>query len=158
MVMDETMLKHKMNDSKFDRKMAEFFRRCKEQNLKVTPQRTEVYKALICSDDHPSAETVYNRVKKLLPNISLDTVNRTLITLSKIGAAFIVEGSGDVKRFDGNLDGHQHFKCVKCKRIIDFRHEPFDNVDVPKELGENVKVLRMCVYAEGICGICIADG
>ncbi|MCD4830378.1 MAG: transcriptional repressor [Anaerohalosphaeraceae bacterium] len=155
--MDETFLRHKMADTEFDKKMASFFLRCKEQGLKVTPQRTEVYKALLTSKDHPSAEVVYGRVRGVLPNISLDTVNRTLIMLSKIGAAFIVEGSGDVKRFDGNLDGHQHFKCVKCKRIIDFRHKPFDNVDVPEGLGENVKVLRMCVYAEGICENCIAN-
>lgn len=41
--------------------------------------------------------------------------------------AFIAEGSGDVKRFDGNLENQQHFKCIKCKKTIDFHHEPFNN-------------------------------
>ncbi len=31
---------------------------------------------------------------------ALDTVNRTLLTLRDIGAAFVVEGCGDAKRFE----------------------------------------------------------
>jgi Fur family peroxide stress response transcriptional regulator len=65
-----------------------------------------------------------------------------------------VEGSGDAKRFDGGLDEHQHFKCVKCKRVIDFFHEPFKNIEVPQELEEMFVVLRKSVYLEGICDLC----
>ena len=122
--------------------------------LKVTPQRMAVYKTLIESKEHPSAETVFQKVRKVLPNISLDTVNRTLLTLSEVGAAFVVEGSGDAKRFDGNLRSHQHFKCIKCKRIIDFCHKGFENIKVPVAIGEKYTVLRKTVYLEGICNLC----
>ena len=135
-------------------KMETFERKCRKAGLKVTPQRSAVYKALVRSKEHPSTEMVYKRVKRVLPNISLDTVNRTLLTLSEIGAAFVVEGSGDAKRFDGNLEGHQHFKCVKCKRIVDFYHKPFENIKVPASIGKKFKVLRKSVYFEGICDIC----
>jgi Fur family peroxide stress response transcriptional regulator len=128
---------------------------CRQKQLKITPQRVEVYKALMASDEHPSAEAVYKKVKKNLPNISLDTVNRTLNTLSLIGAAFVVEGSGDVKRFDGNLENHQHFKCVKCKKIFDFQCNAFENIKVPEELGQKFKVLRATVYIEGLCQSCL---
>jgi Fur family peroxide stress response transcriptional regulator len=138
-----------------DSKIEIFCNRCKEQDLKITPQRIEVYKALITSTDHPSADAVYEKVKKVLPNVSLDTVNRTLNTLSRIGAAFVVEGSGDVKRFDGNLGNHQHFKCIKCKKIFDFRHDPFDNIQAPKSLEEKFRVLRTAVYVEGLCRACL---
>ena len=89
-----------------------------------------------------------------MPSVSLDTVNRTLNTLSEAGIAFIVEGSGDARRFDGNLDDHQHFKCVKCKRIVDFHHKPFDNIEVPQEVSEKFEVLRRTVYFEGHCDSC----
>ncbi len=126
----------------------------RRMELKITPQRVAVYKALIESEEHPSADMLWRKVRKTFPNISLDTVNRTLLTLAEIGAAFIVEGSGDVKRFDGRLENHQHFKCIKCKKIIDFHHKPFDNIPVPKGISGKYTVLRKTVYFEGICDLC----
>jgi Fur family peroxide stress response transcriptional regulator len=128
---------------------------CRRHHLKITPQRVEVYKALVASTVHPSAETVYEKIRQVLPNISLDTVNRTLNTLSRIGAAFVVEGSGDVRRFDGNLEKHQHFKCIRCKKIFDFQHKKFENIQVPQKLGRKFRVLRAAVYIEGVCRTCL---
>ena len=139
-------------------KMETFHQRCHAAGLRVTPQRTAIYKALVETDEHPSAEMVFRQVRQVFPCISLDTVNRTLLTLSQIGTAFIVEGSGDAKRFDANLDDHQHFKCVKCKRIVDFQHEPFDHIPAPENLPGKFKVLRTTVYIEGVCDLCLASG
>lgn len=142
-----------MND--LEEKLEMFYNRCRQRHLKITPQRVEVYKTLVASSDHPSAEAVYARVKRVLPNVSLDTVNRTLNTLSQIGAAFVVEGSGDVKRFDANLKNHQHFKCIKCKKIFDFHCDEFENIKVPEKLRHKFKVLRSTVYMEGLCQACL---
>ncbi len=131
------------------------FRRIK---LKVTPQRMAIYRFLLETNQHPSAEMVYRQVKKTFPGISLDTVNRTLLTLNQKGFAFVVEGSGDAKRFDGNLSSHQHFKCIKCKRIIDFYHKPFENIPVPKSIGRKFIILRKTVCFEGICDLCKENG
>ena len=144
--------------SKLKVRMEAFKAKCRAAGLKVTPQRMAVYEVLIKSNEHPSAEMVFRKVKRTLPNISLDTVNRTLLTLYEIGAAFAVEGSGDAKRFDGNLKNHQHFKCIKCKRVIDFHHKPFDNIAVPKSISRRFTVLRKTVYLEGICDLCRKRG
>ena len=138
-----------------DHKMQDFRAKCRQAGLKVTPQRMAVYQALVNSREHPSADSVYRQVRETLPNISLDTVNRTLLTLSRVGAAFIVEGSGDAKRFDANLENHQHFKCVKCKRVLDLHHQPFDNIQVPATIKAKYKVLRKSVYFEGVCDLCL---
>ncbi len=135
-------------------KTADFRAKCRRAGLRITPQRLAVYHALLETSDHPSAEALFRRVRADLPNISLDTVNRALLTFNRIGAAFVVEGSGDAKRFDANLNSHQHFRCVKCRRIVDFYHEPFDNIPVPKNIGENFTVLRTTVCVEGICDLC----
>jgi Fur family peroxide stress response transcriptional regulator len=134
--------------------METFEAKCRSAGLRVTPQRTAVYKVLLQMGGHPSADSVYQKVREVLPSISLDTVNRTLLCLSEIGAATVVEGSGDAKRFDGNLERHQHFKCVKCKRIVDFYDEAFDNIEVPESVRERFVVLRKTVYFEGICDLC----
>ena len=147
-------IKNKISPAELDEKVRRFEQLCRQTGLKVTPQRIEIYKKLVKSSEHPSAEMLHRKVKKIFPNISLDTVNRTLLKLADICVAFIVEGSGDAKRFDGGLQVHQHFKCIKCKRIIDFHHKPFDNIRVPKAISERFKVLRKTVYFEGICDAC----
>ncbi|UCF17879.1 MAG: transcriptional repressor [Phycisphaerales bacterium] len=143
-----------ISTAELDRKTSWFTALCRKAGLKVTPQRIAIYRELIKSDEHPSAEMLHAKVRRIYPNISLDTVNRTLLTLSEIGAAIIVEGSGDAKRFDGELEKHQHFKCVRCKRVVDFHHERFDNIVVPAEIEGRFTVLRKSVYLEGICDMC----
>lgn len=144
-------IKHKTS---LDNKIETFEESCHSNGLKITPQRVAVYKTLISMDSHPTSEEVYNKVRHEISNISLDTVNRTLHTLSEIGVAFIVEGTGQPRRFDGGLEDHQHFLCIKCGKVIDFHHEPFDNITVPAELKGQFKILRKTVYLEGLCGQC----
>ena len=139
---------------KLAERMDAFRAMCRREGLKVTPQRLAVYKALVESTEHPSAEIVFRQVRKNIPDISFDTVNRTLLTLSNINAAFVIEGSGSPKRFDANLKTHHHFKCTKCKRIIDVFHEPFDNIQIPSSIEEKFAISRKTVYLEGICDKC----
>ena len=148
------MKKQKKKLGSLTEEMVDFQARCRQAGLRTTPQRMAVYQQLLKSKEHPSADMLYRKVRKILPNISLDTVNRTLLTLAEIGAAYIVEGSGDVKRFDGQLNNHQHFRCIKCKRIIDFYHKLFDNIEVPADIAGKFMVLRKTVYLEGICDSC----
>jgi Fur family peroxide stress response transcriptional regulator len=141
-------------ESRVEEKLNEFHRRCKSNGLKITPQRIAVYKALIESFDHPTAEEIFKQVRKEMSTISLDTVNRTLQTLIRIGAAFQVEGSGQPRRYDGGLEEHQHFRCIQCGAVIDFHYEPFDNILVPEHLAGQFTILRKSVYFEGICNQC----
>lgn len=138
-------------------KMAYFRNLCKENGLKLTPQREVVYRQLLQAEDHPSAETIFRRTRAKMPNISLDTVNRTLLSLAEIGAAAVVEGSGQARRYDPDLGSHQHFKCIHCQRIIDFHYPLFDNLDIPEEINNKHIVLRSTVYIEGICEKCKDD-
>lgn len=128
---------------------------CRKSGLKLTPQRQTVYKALINTHQHSTAEEIYREVKKEIPNISLDTVNRTLLTLTHIGAAFVVEGTGQPRRFDGDLENHQHFLCIQCGKIVDFKSDVYDNIVLPKEFENHYKILRKTVYLEGICPSCV---
>ena len=154
-----------VNCSNLTEKMDAFKELCRQKSLKVTPQRMAVFKTLTESKEHPSAEMVFRQVRRTFPNISLDTVNRTLLMLEKIGAASVVEGSGSPKRFDGNLQSHHHFVCVECKRIIDFSHESLNDIKTPKtgpEIGYTeridrykVLVLKKTVYLQGICEECL---
>jgi len=133
----------------------DFYReKCKENNLKVSPQRIVIYKELLKSKDHPNAEVLFNRVKNIFPDISLDTVNRTLLTFSKIGIVSIVEGYGEPRRYDPDIENHHHFRCVNCNNIIDFDYSPYENINAPEKINKEFIVLNKKVLLEGYCNKC----
>jgi len=131
-----------------------FYRRSKENGLKITPQRTAIYQELLKAKDHPSADIIYRRLVKKIPNISFDTVNRTLATFSKIGIANVVEGYGQPKRFDPDITIHHHFRCVQCDTIVDFHNKAYDNITVPQEIQKQFTVWNKKVVLEGLCNKC----
>jgi Fur family transcriptional regulator, peroxide stress response regulator len=131
-----------------------FLAMCKEHGLRVTPQRLAVLKALSGSEDHPTADAVYRLVRKEHPNISFDTVNRTLLTFAEVGVVDIVEGRGGPRRFDPNMTKHHHVHCVRCGRIVDFYSDVFDGLEIPREVEERFTVLTKKVAITAICRDC----
>ncbi len=134
-----------------------FIKKFKESNLKITPQRIAILEQVLSSQGHPSAEEIYNKIKKSYPNISFDTVNRTLLTFADIGILDIVEGTGDVRRFDPNDKSHHHFRCKKCERIEDFYYEDYDKLEIPENIKEKFNIKKIRVILEGICDKCISS-
>jgi len=132
-----------------------FRKKCKENKLKITPQRIVIYQELLKSKNHPHAEALYRRVKKIIPDISLDTVNRTLLTFSRIGLVKNVEGYGDPRRYEPDLNNHHHFRCVNCNAIIDFEYKSYDDLPIPPELKKRFQVTDKKVLLEGYCNKCL---
>jgi Fur family peroxide stress response transcriptional regulator len=141
-----------------DRELLNFFMiKCGEHHLRVTPQRLAIYRLLSESQEHPSADDVFQNIKREFPSISYDTVNRTLLTFSKIGVVGIVEGHGEPRRFDPNMNRHHHFHCSRCGTITDFSSDDYDNLEVPRDLEEKFTVLEKRVVLQGVCDKCIAE-
>ncbi len=143
-----------VESDRIEERLLSFESICREHGLSITPQRVAIYKELLSSLEHPSAIMIYKKVREYYPNISLDTVNRTLLTFHKIGLAKAVGGSGDPKRFDPNLEPHHHFRCVSCGKIVDFKSESYDTLEVPPELEEKFVVMEKIVHLEGYCDNC----
>ncbi|MFA5015295.1 MAG: transcriptional repressor [Actinomycetota bacterium] len=133
--------------------MESFILLCKKNNLKITPQRSLIYKELVGSKDHPSAETLYKKVKRIFPTISFDTVYRTLLTFSKIGIADILTLPGEPKRFDGDKNKHYHFRCIKCDDIIDI-NDSSNIIKIPESISRKFDILNSKIIFEGICDKC----
>lgn len=136
-----------------ERKKA-FYDRCAEKGLKITPQRSFIFDELSKAKDHPSADAIFKRVRKHLPNISFDTVYRTLLSFTELGIATLVEGSGEQKRFEPNLGQHHHFRCLRCHSIHDFENNVYDNIAIPHSIRKEGIVINKRVVLEGICRKC----
>lgn len=85
--------------------------------LRMTNQREMILRELKKSKKHLTADELYERVKKFMPRISLATVYRNLEILSDAEMIRKLEISGRQKRFDSELEDHDHIYCVECHRI-----------------------------------------
>jgi Fur family peroxide stress response transcriptional regulator len=131
-----------------------FMKICHAHKLKVTPQRVAIYKELVDSKSHPTADAVFQIVKREYPSISFDTVNRTLLTFAEIGIVDIVEIFGGAKRFDPQVANHHHLHCTRCGKIIDFYSRVYDDLDIPEAIREQFQVIDKRVVLKGICNEC----
>ena len=137
-----------------ERLIAQCRQRFREHDLSVTPQRLAIYEELLKSKDHPYSEDVFERVRKTFPDISLDTVYRTLTTFAKIGLVHVVEGYGEAKRYDPDISRHHHFRCRVCNKIIDFHDDNFDKLKAPRTFKKNFRISNIKVVLEGVCDKC----
>jgi Fur family peroxide stress response transcriptional regulator len=134
--------------------LSSFIERCRRGKLRVTPQRVAILRELGKSDDHPSAAAMFETIRKQFPNISFDTVNRTLLTFADIGIVDVVEGCGGPRRFDPRTEYHHHLHCIRCDTIIDFQSEDYDNLTIPEEIRRKFDVISKRVVLNIICDKC----
>lgn len=135
-----------------------FVEMCKASNLKVTPQRMAIYRELVNSTEHPTVDAMFQVVQKEFPNISYDTVSRTMLTFAQIGIVDLVEVFGGAKRFDPNVKSHHHLHCVSCGKIFDFHSDHYNNLDIPDEIQKQFRVISSRVVFKGVCEECSNSG
>lgn len=115
-----------------------------------TYQRILIKKMLERNTSHPSAYDIYQEIKKYAPTVSFSTVYNNLEKMNENGE-LIELNDGEKKRFDPNTTEHDHFLCVKCKKIIDL-----PKLTEIKEIPlKNFKVISHTTYIKGICDKCL---
>lgn len=145
-----------MGSPNTERSVAEFPNACRRQGVKATHQRTEILRELVGTEEHPDAETIFERVRERIPAISRDTVYRTLKLLEEKGVISRVGSTRDRARFDANTDRHHHFVCCECGMIGDFYSDVLDRFPVPREVAEMGSVETVYVELRGRCRKCQA--
>ena len=126
------------------------------QTVRMTAQRDIVLSELRRCSDHPSADDLFERVRRRLPRISLATVYRNLQFLAGCGLIQELGYGVSGKRFDPIADPHSHFRCVNCGQIEDV---PLA-VAAPTLNPEDSWVMRRKVYGGnllyyGLCAECV---
>ena len=125
--------------------------------IKHSKQRDAIKCFLESRKDHPSAEVVYNYVRKEYPNISLGTVYRNLTFLVEHGEAVTVPCNDDVVHYDACVKPHIHFQCNSCNCLIDI--DDYDDKNykqfykkITKNFSGDIKYGSICFY--GLCDKC----
>jgi Fur family ferric uptake transcriptional regulator len=127
--------------------------------MRKTKQRQVIIEELMKLRTHPSAGELYGRVKRRLPRISLGTVYRNLDILRREGMIGMIDAPGSPKRFDGDIEAHQHIRCVRCGRIDDLPavSEPTAR-DLEIARGTGYRLLGRRVEFVGVCRACRKRG
>lgn len=124
--------------------------------LRMTNQREIILHELQKTKKHLTADELYSRIKKVMPRISLATVYRNLETLSDAGIIAKLEISGRQKRFDYDVEAHDHVYCIQCHRVdnIKFERQVIEESSV-SSLPEGYKITGYRVEFVGICPPCL---
>lgn len=125
--------------------------------VRKTKQRGAILRVLRSTDIHPTADWIYQEVRKEMPNVSLGTIYRNLKTLVEMGEVQELSYGSGYSRFDGKPHDHYHFVCDCCGKIEDLE------IECMKELEDEVaaqvmgKVYRHRLEFYGTCAECLAE-
>jgi Fe2+ or Zn2+ uptake regulation protein len=117
-------------------------------------QKETILKALKGTDSHPTAEDIYEQVKREIPHISLGTVYRNLKLLKQGGDIIELDLTGTLSRFDGHTQPHYHFRCEQCGRIFDVDEPVHKAIDSRVAQRTGLKVTYHRLEFRGLCHHC----
>jgi Fur family peroxide stress response transcriptional regulator len=128
---------------------------CRERGLALTVQRRRVLELILDRKDHPTADQIYDDVKKHLPGVSRTTVYRVLDTLVDIGVITKACSRGAATRFDPVTERHHHLLCAHCEKLIDIDDDQFAHrVELPDVGAFSFEIHDFCIQFSGICAAC----
>ena len=122
--------------------------------MRMTQQRRLALEELQRVPCHPTADELYDRLRKQMPRISLGTVYRNLEILCRSGLAKKLVAGGHQARFDGMVTPHSHVHCVRCGRVADVKTDPLPDLAARAVPAEGYKILDCRLEFAGICRNC----
>jgi Fur family peroxide stress response transcriptional regulator len=127
----------------------------KQAGLRLTPQRLAVCDALAGNRTHPTAQALYEQVRRQYASVSRATVYNTLQALVATGLVQEIGTAGDGSlHYDADPTPHVNLVCTRCHRVDDFADAPLGAVarSVARGSGYDVRGARVVYY--GLCPRC----
>ncbi|MFM8439823.1 MAG: Fur family transcriptional regulator [Acidobacteriota bacterium] len=124
------------------------------KTLGLTRQREVVLEVIRKSNDHLTANEVFNGAKKRLPSISFATVYNSLRFLKDAGHISEISFGNGASRFDRITERHDHALCTKCGKLVDM------HLDLPKTISKQAEQFSQFtlesieVTLRGLCPAC----
>jgi len=117
-------------------------------------QRETILRILKNTKSHPTADWVYQKARKEIPNISLGTVYRNLRALWEEGKIQKLTFGSSFDRYDGDTSFHYHFACQACGKVYDVEADGGEELirEVEGKTGFRIQGVRMHFF--GLCRRC----
>ena len=117
-------------------------------------QRQRILQLLRSTDRHPTADWLYEQLKKEFPHLSLGTIYRNLTVLVKQGLVEKIHHGSTFDRFEAKADRHYHLICERCGAILDFEMPIYDELNEKAKRLTRFQVQYHRIEFYGICTKC----
>jgi Fur family ferric uptake transcriptional regulator len=144
-----------------EKTMEEVRRLMREKELRLTPQRETVLRVLLdSSDQHPTAEEIYDLTRSMAPEIGLATIYRTLELFEDLGIVARLETGSGGRRYEVALDPdghyHHHLLCLGCGTILEFNEDLLESLEAAVKRDSGFHVTDHSLRFFGYCADCQA--
>ena len=126
----------------------------RSKGYKATPQRIAICRVTLHSREHPTAQRIYNEVKKVHPTVSLATVYKTLQVLRDLGLIQELNLPQVQARFDPYIKPHVNLICQQCGSIEDFDDPTAREISEKVSAAAKFKPNGQRIDVYGICQKC----
>lgn len=124
------------------------------KTIKYSRQREAIKLFLKERKDHPTADTVYQNIRKEFPNISLGTVYRNLSLLSDLGDIRKISYGNNPDHFDCETHQHYHFICSECNEVTDLDMPTLDEINMAAKSDFDGDIYGHNLFFYGKCKSC----
>jgi Fur family ferric uptake transcriptional regulator/Fur family peroxide stress response transcriptional regulator len=121
----------------------------------LTKQRQAVLQVIRESEEHLTANEVFESARRLLPGISFATVYNSLRYLKVEGMIGEVRFGTGSSRYDRTLTRHDHAICNKCSKLVDIELPIPDGLIEEAALRSQFKAESIEMTLHGLCPECI---
>ena len=122
-----------------------------DHGINATYQRAAIYSYLHKKKNHPTADIIFNDLKKKVPTLSKATVYNTMEYFHKNNIVQVLTFEDGVRHYDAETKTHIHFNCKQCGIIYDFH----TNIDFNNINGiDGFDINKQFINFEGICKNC----
>ncbi len=132
--------------------IAQWKKSLKEHGMRLTPQRDAILEYLESTRSHPTAQEVYEEVRKRFPYVSRATVYNTLGTMTKLGLLVEIKRAAGAVRYETDPTPHANVICLRCGSVEDVPILAAPEVDLESMPGFEVVSTYVEIY--GYCADC----
>jgi len=141
---------HRVSDGEVAARLA-------RRGLRLTRQRKAVWDAVRAAGGHPAADEIYRRARRVLPQISMGTVYRTLGVLREAGVVQELHLKEAQGRYEERGHHHHHAVCTECGRIEDIAAGAFEGLTTRAQAATDYQIEDHRLEFYGICPACRAE-
>lgn len=123
---------------------------------RYTEQRAAVYRFLLSTTEHPTADDVFTAVRQDISDISLATVYKALETLVSCGLAIKLTSGDGSARYDSRTDDHCHSRCLGCGSLRDLPQISVAGVLPRVDAIDGFRIEGYRIEVVGYCPACAA--
>ncbi|MBN1574989.1 MAG: transcriptional repressor [Chitinispirillaceae bacterium] len=123
-------------------------------NHRKSKQREKIVQILRQTRVHPTADWIYETVRKEMPKVSLGTVYRNLNVLIEQGHVQKLSLEGTIDRFEAKITPHYHLICEKCGSVQDFDMPHPGDINMKAQAFCDFRINRHRIDFYGVCKQC----